>query len=787
MKKLFFLMLLLILNMNAYSLNHLSYDTNTCFQNNENEFPLHEAVKKGDKVAVIDLLKSGYDVNEKNLNGDTVLHLAIKKSKDDLISLLVEYGADSKLQNDIYVSSILLAAAYRKKDILKKILQNNDPSNYDLKEALYCNDINAFEILLDCCKKDPFLDRAATRGILYAALKMENKKIIDLCIKKNPDCINWYINGHLPLHYAAIYSHNELFRYFVENCKFDINANDCFDLTPLHYAVLYGNYDLVNYLIQKKCLINPESSKKLDFCKSCSTPLDLAIQFGHKNIMNLLLKNAGKNNVNFVKNIKTNSLNNIVLFVDWSVEKIKNDKHPLESVNTVFSSDLYNLIKQKTCPIIIFGKHLLKNALRLSCSLNDWHIIEFSRDGVDGYIIVPKHIVAENFNSNDSIETIFTALNFSVSKIMCNYVDETYVLNKKDKDKELRREDFSFFIPGIIESLFLPAKRFVYWGGHGWVKNNPSVGDLFNQDANNLLTIFENKDTRLVYISSCYFGGRNFEITEDISDMIIVSSATTEISTSSRSGVRINNWNAFFNMLSEADSRFSQNSDYYKYLANKVYPFIVTFNPNISNFPHIKLPGYSSFKLLPINNEAMLIDDDMILRSPNNKEFIDVRDKRLLEVDSSSIDKAIRIRNKIPLIISNKLENIFEQIYVESFKKNKENDFTLIIKKLTRSDLFCDSTLENTFLIKEFKTKGNFFIQVKENDTDKKIELPTVLYNVVINRGPDNKCEGFFSTDKDVDYKNSFYISYEKKSDKWIAYNELNDDELMLYKCFINK
>lgn len=71
-------------------------------RNMYNETPLHSAITKGKKLALVrELLKHGANVNAKDRKGNTPLHLAITKRYKNLevISELLEYGADINIRN----------------------------------------------------------------------------------------------------------------------------------------------------------------------------------------------------------------------------------------------------------------------------------------------------------------------------------------------------------------------------------------------------------------------------------------------------------------------------------------------------------------------------------------------------------------------------------------------------------------------------------------------------------------------------------------------------------------
>ncbi|MFH1644168.1 MAG: ankyrin repeat domain-containing protein, partial [bacterium] len=553
--------------------------------------------------------------------------------------------------------------------------------------------------------------------------------------------------------------------------------------TPLHYAVMYGNYEMTNYLINTKCDINIQSAKNMDLYKSGSTPYDLAIQLGQGDIINLLAQKKAKKNLFQSGIILSDQSNRLSIFIDLKNEKTK-DKQKIISVKRALATELKEIIKQKACPTIIIGQHLLRNALQMACSLKDWVIVEIEYENIRGYLIIPNQIIGNTNIDPRSLDSSLKNLGFDLSKIQHSYINESDAQSKQINQKKIDGKTFSELVPSIINYLLTPKERFVYWIGHGNSGNDPTIGNLSNNDASKLLTILAQKNTKIVYISSCFFGGKNFKKINDFSKMTIISGATTEITTRKRYGTRPINWTGFFNGLI-ANKNYTNNNESNQYLANQVLPFLTTSDPDITNFPHIKNPGDSSFTLLNVNDKAVLINQEAISRCKTNAGSISVDNKQLLEIDinqkkeSISIAETIKITNKIPLLISNCDKNIFEQIYINALKDVSKADFINIIEKITKVSEFNGSEIENIFLIKELSFPVNIALNIKD---DKEKSLPKILHNVLIQRGPGSKCDIFFSANKKQERANSFYISYDNKTNSWNSYPHLSDEEFALYQ-----
>ncbi|MFH0898041.1 MAG: ankyrin repeat domain-containing protein, partial [bacterium] len=755
----------------------LGADVNS--NNDYGDFPLHAALKKNDQAAIQMLLEHQVDINAQDSEGNTVLHLAIERSYDDLVPLFAQQGVDAQIRNDKNISAALLAVFYGKKDLAKRLFKDCEPEVEDFLKTISRNDYKAFQMLLELSKTNPFSDHQNAIDIDFASLSCGTREFIDTCSANHPKFMSSYIGGFSPLHFATIYGHEKLVQFFVEHCNADINDIDCFGMTPLHHAAAYGNLEIAAYLITRQCFMNELSKYDFEYYKKGSTACDLAVQCGHTDMVHFLIKHGAKTNIVRRKNVVSDSSAYAVLFIDFEDERIK-EKQQLASVKVAFSSELRQVIKQKVCPAIIIGQHLLCNALQLSCSLKDWYIVEIVWEGVEGYVIIPKRFfdVHSDFSST-ALDSKLQNLGFACSSIKHSYVDESYVQNKKNARDSINFKDFSAAVPVMLDTLLMPRVRYMYWGGHGSVKSTPSIGCLQKDDALKLFRIFENKNTKMMYVSSCFFCGRNSTDIGNFRNMIVIAAATTEVAVKQNIGMVPPNWGGFFNALAV----YNYDSDLHsacKYLADNVVPLIVTFDPDISNFPHIKFPG-KPFTLLPVNNQAMLLNQEEMLKYQSNNVCV-VENKRLLEIDMGYIKNPVEIRCEIPLISSNKKNVVFEKICISALEAMLFNDLKTIFTNLMQAPLFKDSMIENTFLIKELKLDVPILLDMKNNEKN----LLQILYNVLIQRGPSDACCIFFSSSRNLVLSNTFCIVYDSQIAQWSSYTPLSTEEFAVYKEMLN-
>ena len=83
---------------------------------------LHRLIKKGDVIAVRELLASGVDANLRNRCGWTPLMLAASEGHTPIVSLLLSEGADVQAVNDFGASALAYAALRGKRRTIQALL-----------------------------------------------------------------------------------------------------------------------------------------------------------------------------------------------------------------------------------------------------------------------------------------------------------------------------------------------------------------------------------------------------------------------------------------------------------------------------------------------------------------------------------------------------------------------------------------------------------------------------------------------------------------------------------------
>ena len=204
---------------------------------------LHNAVVNRNFLKVKELLESGFDPNINFNGGLTPLYTAIRNGEYDIVTALIDHGAD-----------------------INWGLNNNRTDDY-LLTAIECNHTEIVTLLVQ---------QGAEQGIDYYSFIGNEEKITQLLI--NPGIILLKRNGNTtPLCYAVLGKQKTSIDILIR-AGADINKPSFHTDTPLHQAVKIEAIDIVRYLFRYKADID-----------NINIALHHAARQGHFRIVELLV------------------------------------------------------------------------------------------------------------------------------------------------------------------------------------------------------------------------------------------------------------------------------------------------------------------------------------------------------------------------------------------------------------------------------------------------------------------------------------------------------------------
>ena len=251
---------------------------------------IHKFVLDRDLDSLREYIRKEKDVNLFNYDRDTALHLAVQQGNFDVVSILVDAGAEIDLQNKAGATPLNIAAFLNRNKIADLLIQKG--ASNDIFTGVCRNDITLVRELLEggenpnsksidlssmCCGVRPILHLAVMRGYY---------EMSELLIKHGADSNEAnHPYSETPLDLAIGGGYRSIVELLVINGA-DVNRVTDVE-TPLHQAVEGGNLEIVKFLLSKGAQIDAINS-----IFEGDTPLHQAVMSGNTEMVVFLLENG---------------------------------------------------------------------------------------------------------------------------------------------------------------------------------------------------------------------------------------------------------------------------------------------------------------------------------------------------------------------------------------------------------------------------------------------------------------------------------------------------------------
>ncbi|KAK9965131.1 hypothetical protein ABG768_004240 [Culter alburnus] len=230
------------------------------------------------------LLRKGANVNEKNKDFLTPLHLAAEKSHNDIIEVLVKHEAKVNAVDNLGQTALHRAAHCGHLQTCRMLLSAGcDPLITSLQG--FSPSQLANESIQEILQEGAFTGNSDTDRQLLEASKSGDLEVVKkLCTLQNVNCRDVEGRQSTPLHFAAGYNRVAVVEYLLQHGA-DVHAKDKGGLVPLHNACSYGHYEVAELLVIHGAVVNVADLWKF-------TPLHEAAAKGKYEICKLLLQHG---------------------------------------------------------------------------------------------------------------------------------------------------------------------------------------------------------------------------------------------------------------------------------------------------------------------------------------------------------------------------------------------------------------------------------------------------------------------------------------------------------------
>ncbi|KAK8092806.1 hypothetical protein PG999_014393 [Apiospora kogelbergensis] len=226
-----------------------------------------EAARNGWADIVSALLAARFDMDERDHNSSTALHLATYQGDIDTAEVLIKAGADITPRNNRGDTPLMYAAIGGQVEMAKLLLEQSTEADVNVQNAV---GITALHFSAGCVKEDAVGEMIPLLCNHGAEKEMRNEF------------------GHTPLHVAAMRDHTAALRFLISNGA-DMTASIA-GSTILHVAATYGSSLVLKFLLRKQ-KSNEASSKTFVHGKGKAGPLSASSESYHHQLADISLLN----------------------------------------------------------------------------------------------------------------------------------------------------------------------------------------------------------------------------------------------------------------------------------------------------------------------------------------------------------------------------------------------------------------------------------------------------------------------------------------------------------------
>ena len=253
------------------------------------------AVEIGNRDIISTLIDKGADIHAVNQKGHTALTLALRGEQNEIATLLIDAGAKTDLEFEDGVTLLLLAVAYSDARVIEKLLRNGaavhiNTQKEGLTPLIWAATFGYVEKMRLLIAHNADIEAHTQKGNTALSLAIEKKQpeaaklLIDAGAKTNIRLEN----GDTLLHLAVIYSTSQVVEKLLgTRATVHINTPNKSGWTPLMWAASRCYVEIMSLLLAHNANIEAASQNGV-------TAFSVALGHKHNEAIKLLINNNAK-------------------------------------------------------------------------------------------------------------------------------------------------------------------------------------------------------------------------------------------------------------------------------------------------------------------------------------------------------------------------------------------------------------------------------------------------------------------------------------------------------------
>lgn len=248
---------------------------------------IHDAVRDGKVVLVEDLIRKGANVNARDENLSTPLHVAAECGDVGMCKLLLRHGADPNAKDAISWTPLMWARSRHFEDVLnllEKLSDNNRAKESALKKSIENLDVEGVKKALadgaDVNEKFPYdYDWRPLHWVIFAGLiprkddrRERQLEILNVLLEAGAEVDAKDSTGVTPFAMCSAVDYKPVYERLVQ-AGADVNSKDFNGCTPLHDAAYAGEDSYIEFLISHGARVNETDNQgrtPLHYAADCS-------------------------------------------------------------------------------------------------------------------------------------------------------------------------------------------------------------------------------------------------------------------------------------------------------------------------------------------------------------------------------------------------------------------------------------------------------------------------------------------------------------------------------------